>query len=87
MSKNYTAYSRFASMITKIILLILYILSTCTIYAFKPKNYNVPLKPTMKPILRMSNVESSPFEKWICPSCGFIFDEALGFKKKISSGH
>ena len=24
--------------------------------------------------------------QWICPSCGFIFDESLGFKKKYPPG-
>lgn len=33
-------------------------------------------------------MSSEPFklEKWICPSCGFIFDEELGFKKKYPPG-
>ena len=35
--------------------------------------------------LHMSSADSE-LVKWICPSCGFIFDEQLGFKKKYPPG-
>jgi hypothetical protein len=40
---------------------------------------------SMLPILGMVAGDGNLMQ-WICPSCGFIFDESLGFKKKYPPG-
>jgi hypothetical protein len=38
------------------------------------------------PTLAMAEGDDEPYQKWVCPSCSYVYDEEKGFKKRYPAG-